>query len=442
MNRLVLWGILLITALHAFDEMVLVIALPVISADLGADTWYGLIIAGYILASIVGMTWAGKEMDAVGPLRVVLIAATLFASGLVLAVVSWNTPSFIVARLLQGLGGGMGWTLSFGLISLMTDADKKPQAVAAMDIAWIVPSLLAPLVGGYLVDVINWRWIFGIQFPLLLIALGLLYPNIHKLRGDPSLAQNQIQLLIRALRIALGVGLILYLLGSPFGWAWLGLIPAFWCMARPLHNTMPRGWLGLNTPLSACLIIACLSFLGFYATEAYQPLYLIELRGLSTLQAGLILTCASVCWMLGSQITALNYIPGNYAQRLLLGLAVIFVGIALLWVLLLTDASVYWAYPIWAIAGLGMGISFNTARSTAMINTPAGQEGLVSTAISLSVSIGLSLATGFGGAIKNQADFLNAGLESAIIAIWAMSLVISLIAWLLIFFHHRHTREN
>ena len=436
MNRSVLFGVLLITALHAFDEMVLVIALPAISSDLGSGSWYGLIIAVYILASIVGMTWAGQAMDRSGPAKVVLTAAIFFTSGLLLAVVSWNTFSFMFARILQGVGGGMGWTLSFGIISLLSDDDQKPKAVAAMDVAWIFPSLLAPLVGAVFIDYMSWRWIFAAQLLPLALAVSLVYPRIMHLRGHKN-ARSNFNVLINAARLALGCGLLLYLLGTPIGWWWLGLIPSFFLMAKPLHESMPVGWARLDTPLSACIILACLAFLVFYSVEAYQPLYLIEVRDLSTLQSGLILTCASVCWMFGSQMTARGWIPGNYSQRILIGFTVLSLGIGSLALLLFTSASLLWAYPLWSVTGIGMGIAFNTARATAMQHTQPGQEGLVAAGISLSVSMGLALATGFGGAIKNQTFEAGYSLNTAITTIWLMSICIAILSWLLLWWHHR-----
>jgi len=416
MPRSVLFGVLLIIALHAFDEMVLVISLPVISADLGSANWYGLIIASYILAS-----------------------------SLVFAALSWNTLSFMIARILQGIGGGMGWTISFGLISLLFSDDKKPKAVAAMDVAWIFPSLLAPLVGGILVDYLSWRWIFVVQTLPLLLAVALVYPRIKHLKGkENEKKESEIDQttsdsprLLSSIRLTLGCGLMLYLLGTPFDWLWLGLLPAFWIMAKPLHLSMPKDWLKMDNPLSTSLIVACLAFLIFYIMEAYQPLYLIEVRGLSTLQSGLILTCASVCWLFGSQLTANEYIRGNYSQRILIGLAVMSTGIFCLALLIFTKSSLLWAYLFWSIAGFGMGILFNTVRSTAMIYTPPNQEGMVSAAISLSVSMGLCLATGFGGAIKNQANLGNYSLNSAIIAIWIMSMLLAIVSWFLLLWHHR-----
>lgn len=454
MSPSVLIGLLLITALHAFDEMVLIIALPTIASDLNSGDWYGLIIASYILASIIGMAWAGKEMDLKGPLKVLYTAAVLFFIGLLLAIFSWDTKTFIFARILQGIGGGMGWTISYGLISLMSKENKRSQAIAILDIAWVVPSLLAPIIGGYLVDYLTWRWIFIVQFIPLFLALFLVAPRIRKYRGNTSSVRNsgekhnhfennseperESSTLLRATRIALGIGLFLYILGTTISWYWILLIASLWYVFRPLNQSMPDAWLRLETPLSIALIISCLSAFVFYAMEAYQPLYFIEVKGLSTMESGLILTCASCFWVLGSQLTAKDiFFKSSYSLRLLFGSAILCVGVLGLWLTFSINHSVYWAYPCWAQSGFGMGIIFNTARTLAMKHTKPGQDGLVSAAMSLSISIGLGLATGLGGALKNQLNIMEYSLTHSVISIWLMAICVSLFSWLLLLWHHR-----
>lgn len=430
MNRSLLIGVLLVTAVHAFDELVLVVAMPVIAADLGAQGQYGLIIASYVLASIVGMNWAGREMDRRGPLPVFLTAMVLFVIGLLLAASAANTLAFVVARVLQGIGGGMGWTLTFGLISLLAPTEEKPRAVAAMDVAWVIPSLMAPLIGGVLVDYFNWRWVFLIQLLPVAAALVLIWPRIRGMGGDGRAADPW--LLMRSIRIAVGVGVLLYCLGTAPSALWLLALPALWLMWKPFALSMPERWWQLSTPLSLSLMIALLAFLAFYAMEAYQPLYLIDVRGVSTMQAGMVLTCASVFWMLGSQAAARDWLRRGYQRRLLLGFTMIGIGIASMGVMVFLDWSAHWAYPSWCFTGLGMGITFNTCRSTSMLNTPPGQEGVIGGSVNLSISLGLSLATGFGGAIKNHTAMMGGSLNLAIQGIWLLSVAVAVFACLLL----------
>ncbi|MES2604762.1 MAG: MFS transporter [Pseudomonadota bacterium] len=444
MNPAVLFGVLLITALHAFDELVLVIALPAIAGELAAADWYGLIIASYVLASIIGMAWAGKRIDVAGPRQVLQAGAGFFCCGLLLAVVSQNTTVFLIARILQGVGGGIGWTLAFGLISLLSPPAQKPRAVAAMDVAWIIPSLLAPLIGGVLVDYLSWRWIFVFQLLPVVIAFLLITPRIRHLDKPASVAaqhrKQQLVIMIDAIAIALGTGLMLYAFGRPVGAVWLLIPLALFLVRAPLARCMPAGWLRLQSPLSASLFIAMMGFMVFYGLEAWQPLYLIELRGFTTLSAGLALTSASISWMVTSQLSAHNRLPSwlqVYSARFLAGLGLLLLSLLLFGLLLEQWLPALSIFAVMACAGFGMGLCFSTARATAMAYTTPGQEGFVAGAISLSVSLGLSLATGIGGALRNQVAAKGGDLNEAMAWIWLFSLLMALLTTALLWRHHR-----
>lgn len=441
LNKAVLFGVLLITALHAFDELVLVIALPAIAAELGADQWYGLIIAGYVLASIIGMAWAGQRIDATSPRRVLQCGAAFFVAGLLLAMSSQQTAVFLFARILQGIGGGIGWTLAFGLISLLCESAEKPRAVAAMDVAWIIPSLLAPLIGGILIDYLNWRWIFALQLLPVFIALALIAPRITQLDKPHATQtlQQHLAPIIDACRIAVGTGALLYALAQPVGPAWLLLPLAFVIVRNPLQRCMPADWLRLRDPLGASLFTAMMAFLVFYGLEAWQPLYLTELKGFSTLTAGLALTCASLSWMLSSQLTAHNRLPSlldSHSARLVCGMLILLTSFLLFGLLLGGVMPAIASYAVLGLAGFGMGLCFNTARSTALQHTPAGKEGFVAGAISLSVSLGLSLATGIGGALRNHATSSGGTLQDAMELIWLFSVAMAVVTTLLLWLHH------
>lgn len=441
MNRAVLFGVLVVTALHAFDELVLVIALPTIAGELGADSWYGLIIAVYVLASIIGMAWAGKRIDEISPLRVLQTGAAFFVSGLVLAMLSQHTAVFVIARILQGIGGGIGWTLSFGLVSLLCPPEGKSRAIAAMDVAWTVPSLLAPLIGGLLIDYLNWRWIFALQLLPVAIALLLIAPRIRHL--DKPLQHYtlwyQLTLVFDACSIAVGTGLLLYALGQPIGLVWALLPVAALIVFAPLRRCMPDHWLRLRDPLSASLFTAMMGFLVFYGLEAWQPLYLIELKGFSTFTAGLALTAASVCWMLSSQLAAHNKLPAmlrSYSACLVFGMSILTLSMLLFALLLINAVPPAFTYVVFSLAGLGMGLCFNTARSTALAHTPAGKDGFVAGAISLAVSLGLSLATGIGGALRNHVSASGGELQEAIEQIWLFSMTMAVLTLALLWWHH------
>ncbi|MEM1112527.1 MAG: MFS transporter [Pseudomonadota bacterium] len=431
MNRSVYVGILLVTALHAFDELVLIVALPTIAPQLNADLQYGLIIASYVLASIVGMSWAGERIDRDGPQRVLRVAVVTFLAGLLLAAVAWDGLSFVAGRILQGLGGGMGWTLTFGLISLLCTPQQQPRALAGMDVAWVLPSLMAPLVGGLLVDLLHWRWVFLVQVPLSLLTLFLIDRRIAGLEGRRGDAKQGV--ILPSLLIAGGTGLFLYTLSKPPGLWWCLGVVALLLILRPLQVFLPAAWWRLDRSLGVCLVMIFLAFSGFYIAESFQPLYLVQSRGFSSLQAGLALSCASIAWMVGSQAAARGWLYRDYRSRLRLGFGLMCFGLAgLAWVLY-GAGGILACYVVWLTIGLGMGICFNTCRVEAMRATGSGEEGLVGATVNLSISLGLSVATGVGGALLNRADRAGDGVVTAIEHIWMTSLGICSVALILLF---------
>ena len=167
-------GLILAVSLHAFDELVIAIALPTIVRDLGGGDWYGVSLASYILASLISVVWAGNSIDRRGPLRIFLLGYALFALGLLLAMQATSIWEFIAARVIQGLGGGISWTVAYAITNIVIPREQRPRMIAWLDSAWLIPSILAPSVGGYLIDYLDWHWIFAGQLPFLAIAACLL----------------------------------------------------------------------------------------------------------------------------------------------------------------------------------------------------------------------------------------------------------------------------
>jgi Arabinose efflux permease len=378
-------GLMLITALHAFDELVLVIAMPAIASQLGGGDLYGLSIASYILASLVGMCWAGKRIDQKGPAYVLRLGLTLFTLGIVLAIVSWSPTSFIVARILQGIGGGIGWTTTFALVNLVFVGNERARTISTLDIAWVVPSLLAPPIGGYFVDYMSWRWIFVVQLvPVILVAL-LVFPRIAHLtkftneRSDPSMVWQ-------ALRISLGTAALLYLVSQPPSWLWLLTVPAILIALPAFNRMMPAQWWRGATSLSLPIATAIISFTAFYGLQTYQPLFLVDQLHFRTTDVGLLLTAACITWMAGSYLSSRLYPTLSRLQSMQLGSVLLILGIVIIAISTAPQVSaiapfipvnlttylspLYGGYLAWAFAGLGLGFIFNAARTAAMENTP------------------------------------------------------------------------
>ncbi|WP_156492508.1 MFS transporter, partial [Oleiphilus sp. HI0080] len=111
-------GLVIAVTIHAYDELVLAIAMPTITEELNGFEWYGLAFASYLLTTLIGVVWAGQDTDRRGPLRIFLIGYVAFGFGLVLAGFAQSMEALMIGRALQGLGGGISWTVAFATINL------------------------------------------------------------------------------------------------------------------------------------------------------------------------------------------------------------------------------------------------------------------------------------------------------------------------------------
>ena len=87
-----------------------------------------------------------------------------------MATVASSMGEFILARAVQGLGGGITWTVAYAVTNIVIPSDQRPKMIAWLDSAWLIPSLLAPSVGGYVIDYLDWHWIFAGQLPFVVLA--------------------------------------------------------------------------------------------------------------------------------------------------------------------------------------------------------------------------------------------------------------------------------
>ena len=430
MNRLLQIGLILAVSLHAFDEMALVIALPVISSELGGGVLYGLTLSSYVLAAMVSTAWSGDWIDRHGPYGVFQIAVTCFFAGLILAIIADTMMKFIIARVLQGIGGGIVFTLAYAVTNRLCPIDLKSRMVAWLDSAWLLPSLLAPALGGLLVEHWSWRGLFWLQLPLLLvIALFLLKP-LKMLRLAPT--SRDYSGLWTALRIGICCVLVVALTSTPLNLSWFFLVPIILFMWRPLSLVLPLEWWKLRTPLALSIILLGGLFFVFYGVESYTPLYLIENRRMGITATGLVFTCAAFTWVLASflQSTLDKYF--SHRQSLISGALVFLIAFLLMALIVFHLISLEFIYLAWALMGFAMGLTYNTLATSAMLATEAGNEGATAGASGVMGSLCIGLAVGLGGAIKNQVEYRGGDLGQVmdLIGIFMLS-VLGILIWII-----------
>ncbi|MFF2554437.1 DHA2 family efflux MFS transporter permease subunit [Nocardia sp. NPDC058058] len=137
-------------------------------ADLATIAWVG---TGYTLALATVIPLTAWGMGRFGTKRLYLTAIVVFALGSVLAALAWNAPSLIAFRVIQGFGGGMIMPIGMTIMMRAADPARMGRTTALLGIPVLVGPLAGPVLGGWLVDQVGWRWIFLINLPVAIIAL-------------------------------------------------------------------------------------------------------------------------------------------------------------------------------------------------------------------------------------------------------------------------------
>jgi len=177
----VLSGILLGMLLAALDQTVVGTALPTIAADLHGAEHLSWIVAAYLLTSTATTPIYGKLSDLYGRRPLLQAAIVIFVVASALCGLAQTMPELIVARALQGLGGGGLITMAQAVIADVVSPRERSRYQGYFGTVWALASVGGPVLGGLFVDYLSWRWVFWINLPIGLGAYVLCRRALQKL---------------------------------------------------------------------------------------------------------------------------------------------------------------------------------------------------------------------------------------------------------------------
>jgi EmrB/QacA subfamily drug resistance transporter len=405
--------------LAALDQTIVSTALPTIVGDLGGLNHLSWVVTSYLLAATASTPLYGKLGDMYGRKPVFLAAILIFLGGSMLSGLSQSMGQLIAFRALQGMGAGGLMVGAQAIIADIVPPRDRGRYMGLIGGVFAVSSVAGPLLGGFLVETISWRWVFYVNMPIGALAVLVVTFRLH-LR-TPS-QRRSIDYLGAALLTAGVSALILVTTwgGSQYPWgspqvvglavAGVVLLAAFiWQERRAAEPIIP-----LTLFRSAVFRVATgLGFvigLAMFGAIIFIPLFLQLVYGVSPTSSGLRLV-PLMAGLLGASIISGRVISriGRYKPFPIAGTAVTTLGLFLL-SRLEVDTAPWLASVYMLVLGIGLGLVMQVIVLVVQNDAPARDVGVATSTATFFRSMGGSLGVALFGAIfaSRLADQLRA----------------------------------
>ncbi|HET6791948.1 MAG TPA: MFS transporter [Actinomycetota bacterium] len=387
-------GLLILEALVAVEILIVAAILPAVQHDLQGLQLYGWNFAALTLASFGAVPIAGKLTDRLGPRSVLAVAVGIYALGLALAASAPTMLVLVIARFVQGIGGGGLYVVSLATVAKTYPERIRPRVMALLASMWILPGLIGPSVGALIAETLGWRWAFVAPLPLIAIAAAMVTPA---LRGVRVSEEESTLPVLASLVLMVGAGALLAGLTDLSVWSGPLIAGGLAVTILALLKITPPGTLTARAGLPAASAAAFLASAAFFAIDGFVTLMLTETRGLSLGVASLVLTASAVAWAVGTWWQS-RVIGRLGARRLVAAGAALVAGGAALVSAGLLEVHVFVPYVGWAIGSVGMGIVWPTIPLSVMSETSEGREAGDLSPTILMDYLGVGIGAGLGGA--------------------------------------------
>jgi len=405
-------ALMLVMLMASLDQTIVSTALPTIVGDLGGASKLAWVVTAYMLASTVTTPLAGKLGDIYGRKIVLQVALVTFLVGSALCGLANGMNELILFRGIQGLGGGALMVSTQAAIGDIVPPRDRGRYSGLMGSVFGVSTVIGPLLGGFFVDHLSWRWIFYVNLPIGVLAFVVLAAVLH---APESRQRHVIDYLGVALLAAGLSSIVLFtsLGGNSYAWSSpliIGLMIAsvvllagfVWAERRAAEPV-------LSLDLFRNAVFAVTSAVGFivgfamFGSLTFIPVYLQIVKGASPTESGLQLVplmAGVLVASIGSGLLTAR--SGRYKVFPIVGTALMTVGMLLL-SRLDVDTSIAQADAYMFVLGMGLGFVMQTLVLAVQNAVSYEQLGVATSGASLFRSMGGSIGTPiFGAILSNQ----------------------------------------
>ncbi|RAV16392.1 MDR family MFS transporter [Paenibacillus contaminans] len=401
----VIAGLLLGIFVAAIDNTIVATAMGTIVSDLGGLDKFVWVTSAYLVTEMAAMPIFGKLSDMYGRKRFFVLGIVLFLAGSILCGMAGSIVELSIYRAIQGIGGGALVPIAFTVMFDVIPPEKRGSMGGLFGAVFGTSSLFGPLLGAYITDYIDWRWIFYINLPIGLIALAFIIFFYHesmehsKQRIDWWGAATLVGSIV-CLMFALELG------GQEYAWDStfiLGLFAAaavllivFLIVETKAEEPIISYAMFKNRLFAASTVTGLLYGAAFITFAMYIPIYIQGVTGGTATNSGLILLPMTLGSVAAAQIGGTLAAKTSYRNVMILSAVVFVLGTFLLSTI--TPDTSKWLLSVYMItAGLGVGFSFSVLGMAAIHGFDMRQRGSANSTMAFVRSLGMTVGlTVFG----------------------------------------------
>jgi EmrB/QacA subfamily drug resistance transporter len=399
------------TFLAALDATVVGTAMPTVIGELGGLELYPWAFASYLLAATVTGPVFGKLSDTYGRKPIYLAGILLFLLGSVLAGTSQSMTALISFRTIQGLGAGAVQPVAITIVGDIFELEARARIQGLFGAVWGISAVVGPAAGGFITDLISWRWVFYVNVPFGIVAAILLAATLtesfERREGTVDYLGTVLLTggLVAVLLALLGGGGATELSATTLALFFGGMaVLALFVLVerRAVDPVVPLDL--FSERIIAVSSVGNLAMGGvLLGVSVYVPLFIQGALGGTAITAGAAVASLSIGWPVGSFVGGRLLLLTGYRATLLLGSALIAFGSALC---VPMDSGTSLAYIVVAVVVIGLGLGFSSTSYLVSVQNavPWRRRGVATSSVVFFRTVGGSIGVAVMGA------FLNASL--------------------------------
>ncbi|MCE5168408.1 MFS transporter [Paenibacillus profundus] len=392
----------------AINQTIVGTALPRIIAKLGGMDYYTWVITIYMLTSTIATILVGKLSDIYGRKPFILSGIIFFMIGAFLSGTSADIIQLIIYRGIQGIGAGIIMATAFTAVGDLFAPRERGKWTGVMTAVFGFSSVIGPALGGYIVDHMDWKWVFWIFLPLGIVAffmILILFPKVERKQSESIDYAGSLflTLTIVPLLLAFSWAGTQYAWGSPqiillFAGTLVSLLIFLFVQTRVKSPVLPLS-LFKNSVVTISNVIGFLMNAGMMGALIYIPFFVQGVMGISPTYSGYVTMPMSICMVISSAISGqLITKTGKYKRFALLGMPVMILGM----IIMSFMDSVWMAVISMIVFGFGLGLGMPVFTLAAQNAVAPQQLGVVTASSQLFRNMGGTIGIAVMGTIMSS----------------------------------------